>query len=91
MWANAAKSPRGAPKGSRNPVKDQILLTFYDEGVRGCLTKAALSRWPRRVGVVLNGARGQYGASRGLLSNLCAERRGLSIARSIRWPVTPAR
>jgi hypothetical protein len=64
IWINVAKPKRGAPKGSRDRERDRRLLTFYDEGARGCRSKQALGRWPRRVGVLLALMEpGRYGAS----------------------------
>jgi hypothetical protein len=64
MWTAVAKSPRGAPKGSRDPQKDQFLLALYDKGTGEGSSRKALGRWPRRVGLLLDAAEpGRYGAS----------------------------
>ena len=50
IWAQFAKKPRGAPKGSRDPEKDRRLLAFYDTGISACESKTARARWPGRIG-----------------------------------------
>ena len=63
-WAGVAKKPRGAPKGSRDPAKDQRLLTLYDEAISCCTSKTARAKVPGEIGKLIAAAKpARYGNS----------------------------
>ena len=65
LWKEIAKKPRGKPKGSTHPDKDQALLWLYDSlaNLAQCRSRSIKSL-PRRIGQrVHNDVPNRFGAS----------------------------
>jgi hypothetical protein len=65
LWKEIAKKPRGKPKGSTQPDKDQALLWLYDSLANLAQSQSmSITSLPRRIGQrVHNDVPGRFGNS----------------------------